>query len=67
VEKRAKLALAIIREDDPPAQAVFEIGANLSAEQIDGMSLNEALAAAKQLGLDLSEGDHALPQQSANG
>jgi hypothetical protein len=50
--KAGALALRLIETADPPSQATLEISADLTPEQIEGMSWSEALAAAKQLGID---------------
>jgi hypothetical protein len=59
--KAAALALAIIREADPPVQATVELRADISPEEIERMSLNEAIAFAKQHGIPIPEGLPSAP------
>lgn len=53
--KAAQLSLAIIREADPPSQSTLELSADLSREDIEKLSLSEALALARQLGIEIPE------------
>jgi hypothetical protein len=51
--KAGSLALRVIDTVDPPTQASLEISGALSSEQIERMSLSEAIAYANQLGIEV--------------
>jgi hypothetical protein len=62
-EKAARLALELIREADPPVQASVEIE-KLTSEDIQKLSLNEAMAIARQIGLEIPGEDLQPPAGS---
>jgi hypothetical protein len=62
--KAANLAIRLISEADPPAQATMEVRAELTPEDVEKLSWSEALALAQQLGLELPEDDLQLPPGS---
>jgi hypothetical protein len=63
--KAAQLSLAIIREADPPAQASVELRADLTPEDVEKLSWSEAIALARQLGMELPGDDLQLPAGSS--
>jgi hypothetical protein len=62
--KAAHLSLAIMREVDPPAQATMEVRAEVTPEDVEKLSLSEAIALARELGLEIPGDDPQLPAGS---
>jgi hypothetical protein len=56
------LALRVIDTVDPSSQTSLELSASLSPEQVNGLSLNEALAVAAQLGIEVPTPPIGLPR-----
>jgi hypothetical protein len=52
--KAAGIAMRLIEQADPPAQATLEIGTNLDSEAISRMSLSELMKLAEAWGIDYS-------------
>jgi hypothetical protein len=59
--KAANLAIRLIAEAGPAQTASVEISGALSSEQIERMSLSEAIAYAEQLGIEVPTSPEALP------
>jgi hypothetical protein len=54
-EKAGKLALELIREADPPAQTTVELSTNITPEEIERMTLSEAIAYAQANGIPIPD------------
>jgi hypothetical protein len=59
--KAAQLALGIIREADPPNQAVLEVGANLTVDAVQGMSFSELMRVAEAHGIEVPSAPELTP------
>jgi hypothetical protein len=53
--RAGSLALRLIETADPPSQTSLELSANLTPEDIEKLSWSEALALARQLGIEIPE------------
>jgi hypothetical protein len=51
--KAGNLALKLIETADPPSQSTLELSANLTPEQVERLSLREAIAYAERLGIEV--------------
>jgi hypothetical protein len=72
--KAAGIAIRLVETADPPSQAVLEVSADLTPEDVERLSYSELIRVAQAWGIGPSDpseapvdGSHGLPQPAVDG